>query len=164
MWGFPRYQVTSSLKGPRHRPNSNQRTNAFIRPLRCLSSYQLGRKVALKHNYTAAGTLCACTRWSQTSVGASLVAPVRPAHNQSEAPILRRLRSQASQVELDQTIVRAVRQSFQHSWNTEQICYRTRPSLPRRFRWPTVRSACSTLTWSSGLPRQGRKSSKALRP
>ena len=57
---------------------------------------------------------------------------VRAAHNQSEAPILRRQHSQTLHVESDKTQpARFQKLPTQH---TEQICSRTRPSIPKRFR------------------------------
>ena len=45
---------TENLKGPTHRPDSNQRPTAFIGPLRCLSSDPFCGKVALKHTLKTA--------------------------------------------------------------------------------------------------------------
>ena len=56
-------EVEMLLKAPTHRPDSNKRPAAFIRPLRCLSSDLFGRKVA--HSSVYVLLLNIGCRWSR---------------------------------------------------------------------------------------------------
>ena len=77
-----------SVQVPTHHPDSIQQPNAFIRPLRCLSSNPLGRKVGfnmvLRHaaNSTVVCTFCACARcnkWVALFSCAQSIPPTHPA-------------------------------------------------------------------------------------